>query len=289
MPSSQAALGYRARIRGFRFGGWLVNDLEADPLRLNRTQVLARRDPVDYVQVSVLRSGRSLVMQRGRVTVQRQPGDIVVIDPNEPYIFAFERRSRELQIQIPRDHAFELLPRLDDFIAMTISGKTPMGRLAAQSLGAIKSYGDDCADELAYATTNSALRLIDGALRRLEGTDESAHSPEVLLERAKDALRNRLADVDAVSAADIAAEISVSERTLYKLFEGDGCTPQGWLRESRLRAARRMLADPLDRRSIAAIGHSVGFPSAAHFSRTFSARFGASPRAYRAARGDHAD
>ncbi|MEZ5653153.1 MAG: helix-turn-helix domain-containing protein [Burkholderiaceae bacterium] len=58
------------------------------------------------------------------------------------------------------------------------------------------------------------------------------------------------------------------------------------IRNARLDACRRALADPTQAlRSISEIAFAFGFNDAAHFSRSFRARFDCSPREFRARRG----
>jgi AraC-like DNA-binding protein len=80
----------------------------------------------------------------------------------------------------------------------------------------------------------------------------------------------------------IAADHHISLRYLHKLFERDGHTVAGWIRERRLEQCRRDLADPrLAARSIHAIATRWGFTSPAHFSRAFRGAYGFSPRQFR--------
>lgn len=88
----------------------------------------------------------------------------------------------------------------------------------------------------------------------------------------------RLAEPLAV--ADLARAAGLSASRLHARFQHLlGTTPMAWLKELRLLAARDRLLATED--SVAACGASCGFPDAFHFSRSFRARFGASPRAFR--------
>ncbi len=66
-----------------------------------------------------------------------------------------------------------------------------------------------------------------------------------------------------------------------------GTSPAQYVIECRLRRARWLLAST--RQDISTIALSVGFSSHSHLTGTFTARFGMSPRAFRAASGDTAD
>jgi AraC-like DNA-binding protein len=80
----------------------------------------------------------------------------------------------------------------------------------------------------------------------------------------------------------IAAAHHISVRYLHKLFQHDGHTVAGWVRERRLEQCRRDLANPhLAARPINVIAARWGFTSAAHFSQAFRNAYGHSPREFR--------
>lgn len=74
-----------------------------------------------------------------------------------------------------------------------------------------------------------------------------------------------------------------SSRTIHKLFEGEAHTVVRAIWDRRLERCRDELIDPtMAGRSITDIAHSWAFSDSQHFSRAFRARYGASPREYRA-------
>jgi AraC-like DNA-binding protein len=95
-------------------------------------------------------------------------------------------------------------------------------------------------------------------------------------------IEERLADPDLRPDA-IAAAHYVSTRRLQKLFKADGVTVTDWIRQRRLAACRRDLGDPaLAGHTILAIATRWGLTNPAHFSRSFRAEYGCSPREFRA-------
>lgn len=88
---------------------------------------------------------------------------------------------------------------------------------------------------------------------------------------------------DAQLAPDsIAAAHHISVRYLHKLFQQDGHTVAGYIRERRLERCQRDLADPrLAVRPIQAIAARWGFSSPGHFSQAFRGAYGLSPRQFR--------
>lgn len=108
-----------------------------------------------------------------------------------------------------------------------------------------------------------------------------------MLDLAKEVIEDRLGDED-LSPDQIARQINVSTRTLYRLFEAEGLTIAGWIRQRRLEHCRQdLFSDSTDSVTISAIGVRWGLPDAAHFSRLFKSAYGVSPREFRAVHRKH--
>jgi AraC-like DNA-binding protein len=84
----------------------------------------------------------------------------------------------------------------------------------------------------------------------------------------------------ALSVASLCRRLQVSRTTLHRLFEREGGVT-AYIRERRLEAARRLLADSANAEPIYAIAERLGFSDAPHLSRLFRERFGVSPRDFR--------
>ena len=79
--------------------------------------------------------------------------------------------------------------------------------------------------------------------------------------------------------ADIAEELHISERTLKRRLQAEGCSFQALLDEVRQRDAQRLLADP--KLAIKQVADAVGYTDPANFARAFSKWTGLSPKAWR--------
>lgn len=103
------------------------------------------------------------------------------------------------------------------------------------------------------------------------------------LDRARAIILQQIGD-PALSPERIAAEMCMSRRALYLLFEKYGQTPVGAVREMRLDCCRRLLADPRQHhRKITDMAMDCGFVHTGTFSRQFKERFGQSPIRFRSA------
>lgn len=80
----------------------------------------------------------------------------------------------------------------------------------------------------------------------------------------------------------IADASGISTRALYQLFDGETGAVAGWILNRRLERIHADLTNPThDALPIAQIALNHGFRNAAHFSRRFRQKFGASPREIR--------
>jgi len=99
------------------------------------------------------------------------------------------------------------------------------------------------------------------------------------LDRARAVILRRVADPK-LDADAVAAELHMSRRALYLLFERCGLTPARAIREIRLDCCFRLLSDErYCHRKITDIAMDHGFKHFASFSRQFKMRYGISPSA----------
>ena len=92
----------------------------------------------------------------------------------------------------------------------------------------------------------------------------------------------RLDDPD-LAPGMVADAAGISTRHLHRLFAAAGLRFADHVRLARLERCRAALGDPgQGRRTVTDIAFSWGFNDAAHFSRSFRAAYGTSPRAWRA-------
>lgn len=138
-----------------------------------------------------------------------------------------------------------------------------------------------------FPTTTHLSRL--EALRALGPfADERASAVDVLVERLS-LSTNELEDLDAYLRANptvaslprVARAIGVSPRTLQRRMAEAGTTFFVRLRNARIGLACEMLRD--GRRTITEVAHSLGFKTTQHFSASFHAEKGMSPRSFQSA------
>jgi AraC-like DNA-binding protein len=148
-----------------------------------------------------------------------------------------------------------------------------------QAFGAPLRFG--CADAgyvLGAGAIALPMRGAEPGLRALlEENAERALSPapgRPLAERVREQIAARGAGC-AVRAADVAADLALSERTLRRLLRAEGTSFQGELDAVLARVAAERLAGD----SVEGVAASLGFADAATFRRAFRRWRGAPPRA----------
>lgn len=125
--------------------------------------------------------------------------------------------------------------------------------------------------------------LMSLAHRRANPNTEAGSSATqaAILHRICQTIERKLEDAE-LTPARVAQTEGISERYLQKLFEGVGDNFSHYVRERRLQRAWADLSKPAEAaHAISEIAYRYGFADQAHFSRSFRARFGLSPREFR--------
>lgn len=273
--------GFFGHIRQREFGGVWVSRLEANAHRVVRTA--ANRDSADpgHLKLVVQRRGHSVFEQDGRRAVL-SPGTWSLYDTTRSYTVSSPDAVRLDVLLLPREALIGGHAELQDLLVRRLPAGAGMGRVASE---AIREASESPPGLLHADTGDAIVRLVRLALLEQAKLSRPLRSRDVLRERVLEFVSRHLAD-PALDADAIAAALHCSKRSLHKAFEGGPCTLAQHIWEQRLESARSALEQPAgSARSITEVAFSAGFSSAAHFSRAFRARFGASPRDWRLLRG----
>lgn len=219
------------------------------------------------------RGGVSRVRHNDRVAELRSH-DLVMLSAVGECSFEFVKPGALISLALP----FTLLERshadFAELLGATINGSQGVGCVLSSVLGALAQPeanfdADDCI----------VLGEIIGSMLDHCRTGSGPKSNEVRhrqLARLQGWVEQHLDDPD-LGPDKLARVCNLSRSQLYRLFRDEGTTPQAWVWNLRLQAARACLIN--DRgRTITDIAFSVGFNSAAHFSRAFRQMFDCSPR-----------
>ncbi len=243
-----------------------------------RTAAHIRADQQELVLMAIQTSDHGFVEQDGR-QARLERGDFVLYETTRPYRLFFDCPFEQLIFRLPRDLFDRRLPNLSRQTARVFNGHTGAGAVAtgfvlqlarnAAALGdsGIASFERAAVDVIAMAIELDNSRVDDSDRVRFERVQA----------RLMQHIRGTLPDLEQLAVAE-----GLSLRSLQRLFQLHGTTPTKWILEKRLDGvAENLRLKALSRRSITEIAFSWGFNDLSHFNRTFKARFGVSPRAYR--------
>jgi len=218
------------------------------------------------------------VRQGGHVAHLR-PGDAVLVDSAQRYELHFPHSVECLSIQLPRAWVGQWLREVDRAAPRVAAREQGWGR----ALSALcVQLGADPALALGYPAALLADQvgaMLCAALEPPPAAD--ARRAGTLVARAEVLLRDRL-DAPSLSAADVAAELGTSVRTLHRAFCGADASFAATLRRLRVERAAQLLADPrMAGVPLAEIGRRCGWSDPSHFARDFRAARGLPPSAWR--------
>jgi len=194
----------------------------------------------------------------------------------EPYFFAFPDAFRQIVLKVPPS-LLHVAPARDQELRLASGPANLLQHLAF----AILESPEAGAIEEDVAIERAMLELLRSAVAPVSRQTFHATAGASRYEEACCYILRNLSD-PALGPASVAAHIGVSARSLARLFAINGHTIERSIWSQRLAAARAALADPqLQHRSITDIAFSCGFNDAAHFSRSFAAAYGVTPRQFR--------
>lgn len=285
---STTHLPWSVRVGVGPFGAWVrrwwINDLalldcECGPCSGTRQ----RRHIVDtdgeFVVVLINRSGRETVSQ-GAAEAWLQPGDAVVWDSTHSARFVVHEQLSKRSLLIPRSALDEVSGRTWMAPGVMLDGTSPATRLLLSYLDTLSQSLPVLGASAVAAARNATLELLVGALKT-EGDVPVNPTAQPALRAAMDRYIERHLLDGALSLNQIAAAHGVSVRTVNRVFNASGQTVGEVIRVRRLARARDELAE--SSRPVSVIAHRWGFADPSHFTRSFKAHYGSSPREYRLA------
>lgn len=222
--------------------------------------------------------GEAIVEQFGRRSIAR-PGDIVLVDTNEPFSIRFEEVCDLVCATLPDMGLRRHLHHLGG-VPINVISNTGAGRLASAYLHALRDIPADfeLVDDLAGHQLTS---LITRAARIQSGHAVAPTRREDQLGRVRNFIRDEI-DNPLLSAKYVCRELSLSRSTLFEILSEAGITFASHIRNQRLERSVAQIRDPrLTGVPIGVIAQRAGFTSQVTFTRAFKRRFGTTPTAMR--------
>ncbi|MET1154375.1 helix-turn-helix domain-containing protein [Arthrobacter sp.] len=234
-----------------------------------------RSTPADNILLCLLSEGNAFYYHSGGAETLAA-GDAVLYDADQPFMYGFSTDMRQVILEIPRSAYLERTgsPGLAGPQVLRAGGS--LAGSHAQALVGIIRNALTAPPADVQPVEDAALDLFD----RIVGAKSGSTGAYLLA--AKEFVRRHLREPD-LSAARIARAVGISERHLGRIFAAEETTIARFVMESRLQRARDMLtAESNNSIPVSTVAESLGFVSAAHFSRSFKQAFGHTPREARA-------
>jgi AraC-like DNA-binding protein len=270
--STYAPEGLVAKERNLDLGGYRVADIAGNAHVIERPPAMVSRCPKDATFASLLLEGEAFFYQAGDC-VPLVAGDIVVYDTDQPYMFGFGSRMRQLLIDVPRPLWVERCGRADLGRPMRIRGSGP-GRapLVARTL---RTTLTRAVEDVAACPDGLSGQVLDLLQMTVAGSGTVVSTGRLMA--AKMFVAEHLTD-PSLGTEQVARAVGVTSRHLNRAFAAEGTTVSQYVHDRRLDGARADLVDPaMAEYRVADIASRWAFASQAHFTHAFRARFGCTP------------
>ena len=268
---------FRAEISGRSLPGLDLAWAEMSPARVGRTAEFVRdgNDSIVIQWVEKPVHGRQL----GR-EFALAPGDAVALSNADPNSIALPLGASWTALNMPREALTQLLRDGEDCVARPILRHSEALQLLIHYVKALRGEMKLSEPVLRSAVVRHLYDVVAIALGATRDAAEVAKGRGVRAARLraiKDSIRDNLANGD-LSVSTLAAMHRVTPRYVQMLFDDEGTTFTGYIRDQRLARACRMLENPhLGQQKIADIAFECGFGDISYFNRSFRARYRATP------------
>jgi AraC-like DNA-binding protein len=293
--SSDRAADFWAEMTTVDLGSVQMSRVRCAGFEAHRSMSRIRSSDPEVYQISLVLCGSSGIRQEGRETLLA-PTDLMLYDTSLPFkawttsdprdtaTGRHQAGSDGLILQIPHDALPFPVPEIRRLLAGRIAGRQGVATLLGDLLRGIVTRSDELSAADVGRLSTVILDFVIAVLAHeleVDPTPSLTNPSRTLILQIQAFIEQRLGQVD-LSPAVIAGAHHISLRHLYRLFQQEGHTVGGWIRQRRLERCRRALEDPrLDGIPINAIAARWGFPNDSHFNRTFRRAFGVTPAAYR--------
>ena len=258
---TQASLGRARMSRVHSSAGKFERDVHA-----------IRRDSFDGFLIMLMLRGDMRLVQNDKSLLARH-GQALIYRHGAPFELEFPDKYWSVALWVEPDLMQRHCPQIANASASVVLPETTNGTLA---LTMVKEL---CINAISKGTYDPT-RLVGATLDVLSTTIEQRELAEDtksrwLVEKLATYVDQNIADTDLT--LDTLVQIAgVSARTLNRTFGAEGTTPMRWVWDRRL----DMAYDALSRsrvRNVTEAAYSFGFKDIAHFSRSFSRKFGTAP------------
>jgi len=274
---------FEASISGFDVTDLGIYDIHTQPHLVYRGPSEIARLDSDALIINFVTAGRMYSEQDGR-SVILQPGDGAISDAARPYYLSFDEPLACISIKIGKSALSHRVAGLERITAQSLARGSPLNPMVFGFVTDMLKYVPTMAPSAVMRVTDVFRELLSASIdEMLEGTQvPMSEYRAVSLLRAKALVERHLCD-PALDVAFVAQGLKLSVRYLNKLFAAEQTSLGRYIWRRRLeRCAARLGDRAFVHMGISEIALRHGFNDLSHFSRAFRAKYGMSPRQFRA-------
>lgn len=239
----------------------------------------------EQVFVCIQMTGEAIVEQDNRRNVLR-PGDITLLDTSKTFRAEFPKTQSQLVLQIPRTLVRKQVGPIENHTATVVTTDNPLGTMTKNFVSSLAQNFESFSTDIAQRLTGQAIDMaLTAFMSRPDntspGTTGNTVTRTMLAYRGRAFIEANLRD-HSLAPANVAEHLGISKRYLSSVFASDGQSVDRYIWERRLARCARDLEDRGQlSRAIGEIASSWGFNNPTHFSQSFKAAFGKTPREFR--------
>jgi AraC-like DNA-binding protein len=275
----------RGSIQGLPIGPGELWNILSPPAQVTYRPRGRNDEAAQWLSVMLQLQGSTSARQDGRLCILN-PHDVCFIDGQYPFELEVEEGfSRIMFLRLPRALALGRHPYLERQTAQALDNGDAGSQLLRSMLLGLLETGSLLREEQGTIAITGAVQLL--------GLPRFAHDAGMrdLAWRARTALALIDAELSdhTLTATRVAQAQGISRRRLDQIVLSTlGTSVSAQIRLRRLNQAASDLRDTrLANRSVTQIAYSVGFTSAAHFTRTFKRHYHCTPLEWRRATSPH--
>jgi AraC family transcriptional regulator, positive regulator of tynA and feaB len=277
---------FYGRLDRERLGPLTVMNVYSSAVRICHTREhIARMSEPSYLLLAPLQ--REMELNPGSAdTIRVRTGEFCLIDHARPYVLTHGDSVRTLCIDIPRERLETRVPDAQNLVGRLMRPDSAAARMLLALLRTLGSeLGPSGSAGLSPVVGDSVLSFVAATYASCS-SDTTARGAEARAKAFRAYIHSRLTDPD-LKPAEVASQVGVSERYLRAVLAAEGETFSSYVLRQRLQRCALLLEDPGSRRrTITQIAFQAGFSNATYFGQAFKARYGVTPRDYRASRNE---
>jgi AraC-like DNA-binding protein len=224
----------------------------------------------EHLAVTMMRGGQDYV-ENGRQGTLLGPGDIYVVDGEQPGNFHLKGRLRTWSLMLPRT----AVPDVANRHLTRVPTATPQHRLLGCFFTALAEELPAMAARAGQIASDSLVQLLRLINQESDRVTDASSLRLTMLPLVRRSIEHRLGDPQ-LTPTSIAANNAISLRTLHGVFAVTGESVSTFIRRRRLENSYAdLLAHPTW--SVARTAMRWGFTDPGNFTRAFRAHFGFTP------------